>query len=169
MNAAPISPEERDLHLYDVLRAPAGEAARLRLLGSHPASRALRVTLFRLIAGLEAVVAFPLPELRTIHGCGEPTPESLAGLNVLLEQAKDLRRVISDADGEAIRAFARKAGSDLLEHFEESCRAALERLADLESLLVLFGAGTDDDADAGMRILGEMPSHRAGPSVELDL
>ena len=71
MNAALVSPEERDLHLYDALSNPVLAAGHLRLRGlrrSNP--RALRASVLQAIAALEVIAGFRLPEL---WGANEPS------------------------------------------------------------------------------------------------
>jgi hypothetical protein len=167
MNAALVSPEERDLHLYDALSNPVLAAGHLRLRGlrrSNP--RALRASVLQAIAALEVIAGFRLPEL---WGANEPSAASLAAMNVLLGQVRYLRREFGDQKSADLREHVEAAGSDLLAQFEQVRQAALARLGDMESLLVLFGAGTDEDAELGFQALPEMPEVAPGPSVELKL
>lgn len=122
--------------------------------------------MFEAIGALEAIVAHALPELEVTP---EPTPGEAENVNLLLAEVRELQAAYCDEASADLLHYVRAGGEDLVEPFERTRRAALVRLADMEALLVLFGAGDEADAEHGLRALPPMPEHAPGASVELDL
>jgi hypothetical protein len=79
-------------------------------------------------------------------------PDPHAPLNALLAQVRACRAALLAPEGQT---FDRALSEPLLRH-----------LRALESVLVLFGAGTEDDAELGMDLIPQPDALPPGPSVD---
>ena len=92
-------------------------------------------------------------------------------LTVLLEDARRLRATLVDGvAGERFVRALRARGRDVAPMFEARRAAVLDHLTELESLLVLFGAGNEEDAALGQHMIPAAPEDLPpGPSLPFDL
>lgn len=161
--------------LYERLVGPSLRLERWSVKPRRPVGDAeLRATAWGLIAAFEELVATPSLDLevtvREARADEPPPEEDFSGVNTLLESLRRTRGLLVGSHGDLFRHALRAREPEASKVYEEALGRALVCFQEIEKLLVLYGAGTDEDAAlAG----GVIPTPRqdlpAGHGVPFDL
>lgn len=170
MQVATAFPEEQAIQLYDLVGAPASRLGRWvvrRRRGINDS--ALRATAHGLIADFEELLSLPPFRFRArlADEREEPSDDVLDAteMGALLVSVRRGREDILGAVGQALERALRARLPDLAAEYEERRADVVTYLGDLERMLVLLGAGSEDDAEVGMDLIPMPDDVQPGPSV----
>jgi hypothetical protein len=180
MEAAAIGSEpslevtERALDLYDRIAIPTHRLGRWTMRRRRGISDPeLEAVAFDMLAAFENFIAAPVLELTTtVHAAGKPPTDEgsdLAGLNALLDLLRRCREGTVGASGQTLGRALRIRRPHLASLYESKKSEFLERIVDLEKMLILFGAGTEDDAELGIDFIPEPTDLEPGPSIPFSM
>jgi hypothetical protein len=174
VNVAATFPEEREVQLYDLIGDPVARLGRWALRRRRGVSDAdLHATAYGLIADFEELLSLPRLAFRTrvLKDGEEPSDESeeAGAFNALLLSVRRCRGDVLGPGGQALERALKARRPELSDRYLEARGQALEFLAELERMLVLFGAGTEEDAELGMPLIPTPPDMPPGPTVHMEL
>jgi hypothetical protein len=178
MDALALEPgmdvDGRALDLYDRITVPAVRLGRWAMRRRRAVGdMELQGIAHGMLAAFEEFLAAPPLMLETtVRKAEEPAPdeaEAVSGLNVLLDLLRSCRHQATGAAGDALVRALRARQPDLAKLYEATRSDFLERLAELERMLVLFGAGSEADAGLGMDLIPVPADLPPGPSVYFEL
>ena len=160
--------------MFDLMGDPSARLGRWALRRRRGVSDAeLQSTAYGMISDFEEMVSLPRIELRArvLREGEEPADEAeeVAGMNALLVSVRRCRGDILGSGGEALSRALRVRQPELSVKYIEARSEALEFLAEFERMLVLLGAGTEEDAVLGMPLIPVPPDFPPGPTVHMEL
>jgi hypothetical protein len=174
VNTALAFPEEQEVQLYDLVTAPAQRLGRWSVRRRRGISDSeLEANAYGILSDLEELLALPPVEIRS-RALADDEPgtdeaEELEALNALLAQVRACRGAILGPGGRTFERALRARRPQLADTYEAKRDRVLERLLAFEKMLVLLGAGTEDDAELGMDLIPQPDDLPPGPSVEFKL
>lgn len=140
--------------LYDQLVTPMQTLERWSVKRHRPVGDAdLRATVWKLIAAFEelkATLALDLKvtvrEAREDDLSPEGPVEDFSSLDTLLDSLRRTRTLLTGARGDRFRRAVRNREPAAAPMYEDALASVLSALQEIEKILVLYGAGTEDDA-----------------------
>lgn len=174
VDVAAAIPEGQALRLYDLVSEPAARLARWALRRRRGVSDAeLHATAYGLIADFEELLSLPRLAIKTtVLDEGQELAddvEEAAGFNSLLYTVRRCRADLLGSGGQALERALKLRRPELSQQYLDARDRALEFLAEFERMLVLLGAGTEEDAELGMPLVPIPPDMPPGPTVYMEL
>lgn len=157
--------------LFDSLARPDTRLQRWELRARRPVgSTELRAMAHRMMADFEELLAQPALDIEvTVREAEstETTPAEQEGseLTMLLQLLRRARRHITSS---RLRRVLQAREPELSKTYEAALARVLEHINEIEKVLVLYGAGTDEDAELASDVIPSARDDLTGPSVPFE-
>jgi hypothetical protein len=188
VTVAAAIPEAQALQIYDLVAEPVARLTKWTLRRRRGISDAeLQATAYGLIADFQELLsASPLAFQTRVVRMSDKTVEEADRLaedraeqeseeqeqesfNALLLTVRRCRGDLLGPGGQALERALKARRPQLATEYRETLAEALNFMAELERMLVLLGAGTEEDAELGMPLIPIPPDMPPGPTVYMDL
>jgi hypothetical protein len=169
----------QDVALYDRIAVPPLLFGRWAVRRRHGVSDSeLQASAYRVLASFEELLAGPSLGLRVVvrgdesdasdeDEDGDSDPDS--GLNALLESLQRCRESVVGQSAKTLLRALKARKPEIAVTFEAVQGQVVQRLAEIEKMLILFGAGAEEDARIAMDVIPSPPDLEPGPSVNFEL